>query len=650
MAIANLSNGKTTLGFRLLNIETAQVTEVSLANLKDALQSGKLQIENLAIKDGIVIGSNGSIERLPKMVNKQLVGKSPLIILNRVWSEGYRVSDFKGTILNMSSKEALEYAKTNGISNGKIVGKQFIRSINGIYTIIEPEKNNELYKGTLDISTPPLPQIITNTSGCFNDHTLISYNSKLVCKYTNKSLRIELGAIKKGIMYEHKGYTLDRQILRELDINNEKDRLEINRLIRLADFRLCIDNVIAEFETRCAGKKDVKTGLIIPTTKSKYLEVWVSEDIIDSNNRYNDMTKKEIDLYIGYLELMKAKIYSQIMIESKKVALARKCSKDGISYSVLKNEEFNKEPISSINLEDIYKYHTEYCNVIVTGTQLKIVGLDGVYIYDMGLINETYHRSIVESSRNIKSIMFDSIYHDAVNELGELSRIKSGQSILDIPKYAKSIQAGSIIVLNCNTTIIFGDHIVECSTECFNTEQDVEADGKRAHENIKRVEVSCKDAEPNIIKALSKVGEIFDTESEIHLTFDIAPTDYVRLMYSNIKTKYITSKNSNAIDDGFILKIVKIAIETKLGQLSMIQKPIVMKMKANGDIYKTQSFDIFKDRLDTLIKEWKTKLEGKASSELRSKVNKIIKDIQNQVSYRERELEENKAKLHSKQQ
>ena len=144
IAVANISNGKNAIGFRLLDTDTKQIKDVPLSNVENVLKSGDVKIDNLTIKEGKISGSNGSIDRLPKIVNNQLIGKSPIIVLEQLGDQGYAVSDFKGSILKINTEDILKYAKINGISNGKIVekeGTEFISSINGKYTLIQTDKS-----------------------------------------------------------------------------------------------------------------------------------------------------------------------------------------------------------------------------------------------------------------------------------------------------------------------------------------------------------------------------------------------------------------------------------------------------------------------------------------------------------------------------
>jgi hypothetical protein len=140
IAIANISNGKSTIGLRLLDIDTRQIKDVPMYDIINVLKSTNLQIDNIELQDNKIIGSNGSIDRLPKIINGQLIDKSPLIILNQVYATGYTVSDYKGQTIRMTTKGVIDYAQENGIANGEVIGKSYrsyIRPIKGEYRKLE---------------------------------------------------------------------------------------------------------------------------------------------------------------------------------------------------------------------------------------------------------------------------------------------------------------------------------------------------------------------------------------------------------------------------------------------------------------------------------------------------------------------------------
>lgn len=140
IGIANISDGRDTIGIRVLDVDTKQVQDVPVSSLISILKSGTAMINNLGIDNGKLVGTNGAIYRLPKIVDGKLVGKSPMVVINQIGDTGYTVANYAGVVVKVGRLRAIEYAKTEGISNGKIVnkeGKEFISSIIGGYDIVD---------------------------------------------------------------------------------------------------------------------------------------------------------------------------------------------------------------------------------------------------------------------------------------------------------------------------------------------------------------------------------------------------------------------------------------------------------------------------------------------------------------------------------
>lgn len=133
------------LGFRILDTDSSSVKDVGYNDVKNVLSSGTHQIENLKLENGKVVGANGSLSRFPKIVNGGLVGVSPLIVLEELVNDFYRVTNYVGEIVDIDEKKVIEYSDNYAIANGKIVtdsesGKKYLSSINGTY------KKNRLIK------------------------------------------------------------------------------------------------------------------------------------------------------------------------------------------------------------------------------------------------------------------------------------------------------------------------------------------------------------------------------------------------------------------------------------------------------------------------------------------------------------------------
>lgn len=125
------------VGFRLLDTDTGQIKDVSYDSLKTVLESGTVDVENVKLDSGKIVGSNGKLQRYPVLVNGMLYGKSPLIVLYELVNDYYRVANFSGEVVDIHEEEAVRYAETEGIANGKVVpdeaGVGRISSISGSY-------------------------------------------------------------------------------------------------------------------------------------------------------------------------------------------------------------------------------------------------------------------------------------------------------------------------------------------------------------------------------------------------------------------------------------------------------------------------------------------------------------------------------------
>lgn len=130
----NLNN---IIGFRLLDTDSSIIRDATYESVYAAILEKKTDIENLKIENGKLVGSNGILSRFPVIKGRNLSGLSPLIILFEMENNYYKVTNYLGEIVDISEEEAIRYAETEGIANGKIVteenGNKHISSINGPY-------------------------------------------------------------------------------------------------------------------------------------------------------------------------------------------------------------------------------------------------------------------------------------------------------------------------------------------------------------------------------------------------------------------------------------------------------------------------------------------------------------------------------------
>lgn len=133
-------SNKSIEGFRIFDINNKKYMNVPMDSVKQVLLDGKASVDNLGLIRGEVVGTNGVLDRYPIIDLKgQLIGDmSPLVIINQIGTVGYTVVDYKGCVKRARALDIVEYAKKEGIANGKVVSKdniEYISSITGTYDI-----------------------------------------------------------------------------------------------------------------------------------------------------------------------------------------------------------------------------------------------------------------------------------------------------------------------------------------------------------------------------------------------------------------------------------------------------------------------------------------------------------------------------------
>ena len=660
IGIANISNGEETIGFRLLDMDTKQTKDVPIESIKQAIKSNNIQIDNLEIKAGIISGSNGSIDRLPKIINGQLIEKSPLIILNQIGETSYEVSDFKGSISNVKDTDIIEYANKNGISNGKIVtkdGRSFISAISGSYVIknIQQLTNKEPYTGELITKSRKLLPVLLainvfDNSTSYAKNVLVYYHKEelvihAVTKADKINSKLDISSLKKGLVTECSGCTIFKYIIKPLSIEIKADRPEIEQLLKINEFRAGIHQSITR-KSRKNCEIDKETDLPIPAAKDAYQTIEVRKHI--GKTLEESISPDIVEKYLKYLKIMKARVKVLYIVDTKgKIALNRTCTSEGIYYNIYKTGRHGAEIQSKTSIEDIYYSNTEYDNVTVSGTGMSILGLDGEYSYDMGLIFKTYNKALIETNRNIKAIIFDSKYNESVNELGELKNFRTNQETIHIPNNVKEILAGSIVVIpSKNRGIIFGDSIEKCELGCFNY---VEEDDKQQTNLISYIEIGCS------IKATSSIlnsmrHNMLNSNSVIHFTRDITPEEYAKIILDEMQIKKITSSNQNNFDDRFIFNVVQRILPKKANGFNLIDKPLTISENINryGKVtgYRTtRNYRVFLDDFEKFITRWNSKLAPISSDTIKNKVNTFITETKKRIEFRESEYRENEKKM-----
>ena len=133
---------KEIVGYRLWF--NGQVKKVPWQELYSAMYRSDC-VENAKVKDGQIVGTNGSLDRYATINPLGVTLKDTLVIIKKigltdrdkkVTKTAYQVSHPNGVTRMVPSWHVISYAENNGIANGKIVTKgdtKFISAIEGEY-------------------------------------------------------------------------------------------------------------------------------------------------------------------------------------------------------------------------------------------------------------------------------------------------------------------------------------------------------------------------------------------------------------------------------------------------------------------------------------------------------------------------------------
>lgn len=134
--IALHMSGARTIGVRLINNENYNIEDVEYRKFIDTINANQVEVTNVAVENGRLKGTNGTLSRYAIIENNLIIGSCPIVILMELADDCYKVVNPLGQIADMHSNDIIKYAKVEGLANGKIVdqnNKEYISSINGEY-------------------------------------------------------------------------------------------------------------------------------------------------------------------------------------------------------------------------------------------------------------------------------------------------------------------------------------------------------------------------------------------------------------------------------------------------------------------------------------------------------------------------------------
>ena len=113
------------VGLRLMDIKTMTFKDLRVSEIKSYLKRGNVEITNVGLKNGQLVGINGSLNRLTDIRVDEVIKNNEIVILYKNSNGQYTVSDYMGNVIyNVSEQELIKYARVKGIANGKVVSRQ----------------------------------------------------------------------------------------------------------------------------------------------------------------------------------------------------------------------------------------------------------------------------------------------------------------------------------------------------------------------------------------------------------------------------------------------------------------------------------------------------------------------------------------------
>lgn len=139
--VAVIKNGGETVGFRISDAELrGKVMDLTIKNVSKAIASG-VSISGLELKNGKIVGNNGSIDRYPVIeASTGKITKQAIVIVGKYLNGYFKICNAQGVTATAEASKIIQLAKSCSIANGKVVkkdGSSFISAINGEYEILD---------------------------------------------------------------------------------------------------------------------------------------------------------------------------------------------------------------------------------------------------------------------------------------------------------------------------------------------------------------------------------------------------------------------------------------------------------------------------------------------------------------------------------
>lgn len=656
IAIARLKVGEYD-GFRILDVLSKEFKDVSYESVERVLSDKKNTVENLCVDNGIIKGTNGSVDRLTYIKDGRVIGDSSIIIIDKVGTGYYNISDYKGLIEQVSVDKLLELSDKYTIANGRVVNKgdkKYISAISGKFNeigndvVVTKDNNKEKglyvgeYIGDCDIKS----YITTNR---LNKHNIyyLKENKVNIDTMNWSAFYSSRDNMRRGEINKINGYGAIGYIIYRCD---EKD---INKLLTRVDVVNKIERIIETFNSKYNGRAsiDSSTGIGIPNSRMKYGDLLVDESI-EEDVVYKDMTDDEIKKINDKLAIMGSRLIFRIKMadKDKKVALVRECKKSGIKYKVIGKAWNNADAgVRNYDIEKILENYSEFVNVVKIDDNIyDIKGLDGVYRYDLEKIYESYNSNKVVTRKAKKASIIGSKYTEVLNARGELEKISSDTETLLIPKEAKDIKKKAININKNNRVITIGDNVVKCSKECIDRESILS--------NLEIVNIECnKSSSLNFIQALIRKlqNTIVGKDIKINFSRNISLEELYELARYSAGVKRVGKDDlwligsikgidmSDKDKDRFNKYMIK---RSNIDRLHKVIREKEIVLEEHGFIFRKDREELYTARgyVESFIKELSRCIYRIVDWHYDDDLKNILSDILNKVEY---EFEEAKMDL-----
>lgn len=462
--ITTLSNALKSL--RLFETESCSYRDIEVSVVKQAIQAGKIKVDNLGVSGNKLLGTNGSINRLPEVFEYKDL-KSAVTIINQIEDIGYTIVDYKGRVLNVKTEQLVTYGETYGISNGKIVeranGKKFISSISGEYRVVTLDniKNQSIKynKHTGELISKPLFNAVMCSS--------VSTNGlHIVYKYHIENNELKRSRIRKQISAEDlndKSIVIKGDYL--YDIIDKQDVDRARNVLCYSEANFAIRNEIVGLKYKVHSRNDYvidqSTGIIKPDNVYRYNDLHIKYNELISSSKNTNIADD-----IAKFKVMnnRIRIYKSTL-DNQCVPLYRIVTPNGIDYMVLCKS--GGMLTKQISLESMIAEIGIYVNCEIDNGNIIVSALDGVFKYNIDLIYKSYGRKVKASTNKLKAKVLGIKIEESIHENGDIREISSTSEHLIIPEGALRLLKGSVKISDKCKEITIPESLLEIDDDAI---------------------------------------------------------------------------------------------------------------------------------------------------------------------------------------